>query len=586
MSQYRSVRGTQDILPEDSALWRELENKLTTLFLTHSFEEIRTPVMEPSSLFTEGMGVLSGIIERELWTFTDKHGTKLALRADMTSGIIRSFLENQTYKNPTPSRLFYAGPIFLSGTGSNFESRQCHQAGAEILGTTDPIADAEIIVLAYQSALTLGLPNVSVELNTLADEEVRKQYSAVLKDYFNTNSSKLCKNCKRRYKSHPTWVLSCEEQGCKELSQVAPTIYSFLSKEQRHRFEFIQSLLESAEVPFKLNPRVVRDIEYYDGIVFQVRSENKVVAFGGRYDRLASQLSKKNLPATGFAYSLDEVFQLLKNQEQEPNRTDCLFLAEGEEASKVFLPAVESLRSKGYTALIFNTLATQLSQEKLIEHYRPYYTMTLNETDAFRGHALLKNLDTGKTEKVSTGKIISDLGRKLAKHTPSLEASQSCDDSQAQNSSSRKKTDKQEEHKDDSGSSSNRRKRRRRRDRQSSENDTALVEVVETKSSKTKDPKAKSSHKKENKQSSVKSKQEGEQSKQGSSRTKKASKSTPNTEDTVAFIPVVQSGASAFAPIEAPPKKAEGITQKEQKKTSEKHVPAMESGLNWSLPSN
>ncbi len=404
MARYRAVRGTFDLLPKQMPAWVSVENTARELAHRFGFREIRTPLFEHAELFTRGMGVMSGLIEKELWTFQDKFGQKLALRADMTTGVIRAFQENKLYEAGLPQKIFYLAPVFLLGKEGEERSRQSHQFGFEALGSDNAALDAEVIALAAAFCEGLGLEGYSIRLNSLGGSECRPLYQQKLRDYFGTHAEQLCPTCKRKYKSHPDWVLSCEEEGCKRLSQVAPTIYGMLSNGAKQHFAALREYLEEMELPVELDPRVVRDSEYYNRTVFEIRHGDHSLGFGGRYDGLVEKLGGKSTPAVGFGFSMEAVIDALADKEGDfklPSPV-VFFQPEGPESSKLLVPMMNALRQRGISAELDYRNGGRASNSA---PEGCSYIVFLDESNAFRGHAVLKDLDHDKEEKVPVGRL-------------------------------------------------------------------------------------------------------------------------------------------------------------------------------------
>ena len=404
MARYRAVRGTFDLLPSQVTGWVQVENTARDLAHRFGFKEIRTPLFEQAELYTRGMGVMSGLIEKELWTFQDKFGQKLALRADMTAGVIRAYQENKLYDAGIPQKVFYLAPVFLLGKEGEERSRQSHQFGFEALGSDSAALDAEVIALAMAFCEAVGLEDCSVRLNSLGGDECRPQYQAKLRDYFHANVEQLCSVCKRKYKAHPDWVLSCEEEGCKQLAQVAPTIYGTLSNGAKQHFAALREYLQAMELPVELDPRVVRDSEYYNRTVFEIRCGDQSIGFGGRYDGLVEKLGGKSTPAVGFAVSLEAVMDLLGEQteDSEASGPQVYLQAEGPESLKLLVPLLNLLRQRGVWAELDYRSSGRGGQ-------RPpagcSHSVFLDESNAFRGNAILKDLVNNKEEKVSVQRL-------------------------------------------------------------------------------------------------------------------------------------------------------------------------------------
>lgn len=404
MARYQAVRGTFDVLPGQVSQWHSVEETSRDLAQRFGYKEIRTPLFEQAELFTRGMGVMSGLIEKELWTFQDKFGQKLALRTDATTGIIRAYQQNKLYNTKLPLKVFYLAPVFLLGKEGDTRSRQSHQFGFEAIGSENPALDAEVIALAAAFCEGMGLEDFTIRLNSLGSKDCREEYLQKLKDYFGAHNSQLCATCKRKYKANPDWVLSCEEKECKSLSQVAPTIYGMLTNDARTHFAQLREYLQEMELPVELDPRVVRDSEYYNGTVFEIRCQGKSLGFGGRYDNLVEKLGGKATPAVGFAFSLEAILELLKPEEISDNqKIDLLLRPEGPESAKLLVPLLYTLRQRGISAELDYSFGNGRRNRDNTGDYS--WIVTLDESNAFRGNAVVKDLDDNSEERVPVSRL-------------------------------------------------------------------------------------------------------------------------------------------------------------------------------------
>lgn len=404
MARYQAVRGTFDVLPNEISAWQRIEGLSRDLAHRFGYREIRTPLFEEADLFTRGMGVMSGLIEKELWTFNDKFGQKLALRTDATTGIIRAYQQNKLYNGKLPLKVFYLAPVFLLGKEGEERSRQSHQFGFEAIGSDNPALDAEVIALAAAFCDAVGIEDYSIRLNSLGGKDCRPPYLQKLRDYFGTHSARLCATCKRKYKANPDWVLSCEEADCKALSQVAPTIFGLLTNGAKTDFAALREYLQEMELPIELDPRVVRDSEYYNGPVFEIRSKGIGIGFGGRYDGLVEKLGGKATPAVGFAFCLESVLQVLNLEEQQQEALyDVLLRPEGPESAKLLVPLLFTLRQRGVTAELDYSYSNGKRHKESLTGFS--YLVTLDESNAFRGNAILKDLEDNSEEKVPVARL-------------------------------------------------------------------------------------------------------------------------------------------------------------------------------------
>ncbi|HXE72702.1 MAG TPA: histidine--tRNA ligase, partial [Candidatus Nitrosotenuis sp.] len=347
----RSVRGTKDLLPEVTPHWHLLEDEARRLAHQCGYEEIRTAMFEPVELFTRGLGATAGLVERELWTFHDKHGRKLALRAELTAPVARAFHEHSLSPGPGGVfKVYYLAPVFLFGREGEMESRQVHQFGVEALGSEEPALDAECIYLAWEFCRAVGLVGMSLELNSLGCDRCRPGYHQALKDYFHGRADELCPTCKRRYKSHPLWSLGCPQPGCHALASVAPSIFAHLCAPCRSHFGSLKFYLEEMAIPYQVDLRVVRDIEYYNRTIFQLRCGERVLATGGRYDGLVEAVGGPAAPAVGMAVELEAVLECLYASGIELPQApplQVLLAGEGPESREVLVPMLYRLRRAG-----------------------------------------------------------------------------------------------------------------------------------------------------------------------------------------------------------------------------------------------
>lgn len=397
---FQAVKGTSDLFGSQLAAFRQIEAKAQQLAEQYGFQEIRTPLFEKADLFTRGLGVMAGLVERELWTFHDKHGQKLALRADITPGVVRAHHQNRLGKEG-PSKVYYLGPVFLLGKEGEMPSRQAHQFGVEVLGNGSPALDAELLSMASELCDRLGLSEVKLEMNSLGCEKCRPAYYDALREFFAGRQAELCGTCKRKYRNHPTWVLSCPEASCQGLANLAPTILGYLCQDCKTHFNAVKHLLQELEIEISFNPRVVRDLEYYNSTIFRLVSEGRTVGVGGRYDGLVEQLGGNDTPAAGFALYLEEVAPQMASSETSSEEVDFIFLPEGPEATKALLPTALKLRKAGARVEIFYNSSSPLPEAR--------WHIKLQEANSLRGQVEIIDLDSRQQEKCGTDRLLARL---------------------------------------------------------------------------------------------------------------------------------------------------------------------------------
>jgi histidyl-tRNA synthetase len=413
---FQTVRGTHDILPQEARYLSEVERHAYKLARRWGFKEIRTPMFERADLFVRGLGVMAGLVERELWTFHDKHGQKLALRADMTACVVRAYHQHELAKQfGDLAKLFYVAPVFLLGKEGEQPSRQVQQFGLEVIGSDSPAVDVELLCVALEFCKGLDLEG-RVELNSLGCDKCRPAYYDALREFFSTRQNDLCNTCKRKFRPHPTWTLSCAEEGCSALANLSPTVLGYLCGDCKNHFNHVKHLIKALDLEVNFNPRVVRDIEYYNRTCFRLLVNETVIGWGGRFDGLVSRFGGTDTPAAGFAIDLDETVELFALQATyDPDELDAVFLPEGDESMRVLMPTVHRLRQAGARV----ELVYKVGDQKPLTRY----TIRLNEIDALRGQIEVLSTSSGRTEMVNQDRIQAHLSRILGLDEPEGEES-------------------------------------------------------------------------------------------------------------------------------------------------------------------
>jgi len=311
-----TVRGMKDILPPESERWAALEASFRAHAARYGFREIRTPLLERTELFARAVGETTDIVEKEMYTFTDRSGESLTVRPEGTASVVRAFLDRRPGAGEGPVRLYYIGPMFRHERPQKGRMRQFHQMGAELFGTDAPYADAETMAFLDGFLAGAGLRGVSLEVNSLGDPECRPAYNARLAEYLAARDGELCDDCRRRRVRNPLRVLDCKSERCVRATADAPSILDFLCGPCRDHFAAVEDALSSAGVPFSRNPRMVRGLDYYRRTTFEFvipgMGAQNTVAAGGRYDGLAELLGgKERVPAIGFAIGVERLLMLL-----------------------------------------------------------------------------------------------------------------------------------------------------------------------------------------------------------------------------------------------------------------------------------
>lgn len=315
---YKAPRGTSDILPHEQGPWRYVEEKAALLCQLYGYERITTPVFEDLALFTRIVAEGTDIVDKEMYIFEDRSGQKLALSPEGTAPVCRAYLEHGLYNSPQPVRLYYIGPAFRYERPQAGRYRQHHQFGFEALGDADPALDAEVIEMANQFFLSLGLSGFSIQINSIGCKACRPEYMEDLKQHYSPYMASLCPDCKVRLTRSPLRLLDCKKPSCQKVAGTAPKSVHYLCNECRTHFESVQEYLTALELPFQLNHRLVRGLDYYTRTVFEIQVEaegaQSALGGGGRYDDLIEQLGGKPTPSVGFAAGIERIISNLKTE--------------------------------------------------------------------------------------------------------------------------------------------------------------------------------------------------------------------------------------------------------------------------------
>jgi len=305
----RGIKGVKDILPDEVGRWQAIEAAARRLAEVYGFREVRVPVFEVTELFARSIGAGTDIVEKEMYTFQDRDGTSLTLRPEATAGAVRAYIEHNLSASPIAQKLYYFGPMFRHERPQAGRLRQFHQFGVEAFGCADPAADVEVISLLWRFFSTLGLPDLTLEINSLGEAGDRPAYKAVLLEFLKTREEQLCQNCRRRLSTNPLRVLDCKVPECRAATEGAPKLTDHLSAHARAHFEAVLAGLQTLAIPYTLNPRLVRGLDYYTLTTFEITTTHlgaqNAVGAGGRYDGLVETLGGPKTPAVGFAVGLE-----------------------------------------------------------------------------------------------------------------------------------------------------------------------------------------------------------------------------------------------------------------------------------------
>ncbi|MDE2622123.1 MAG: histidine--tRNA ligase [Betaproteobacteria bacterium] len=411
---FQAVRGMNDILPDQSGAWAFLESTLRRWLAQYGYSEVRSPVLEPTGLFIRSIGEVTDIVEKEMYTFVDSlNGESLTLRPEATASCVRLAVQhNLLYAGP--QRLWYMGPMFRHERPQKGRYRQFHQCGAEALGFAGPDVDAELILMTARLWEMLGLKEVSLEINTIGSLECRQQHRRKLVEYFQRHEELLDEDSKRRLHTNPLRILDSKNPALSELIDGAPRLMDALDAESAAHFDSLQTLLQAAGLQYRINPRLVRGLDYYNATVFEwvtpLLGAQSTVCGGGRYDGLVEQLGGKPTPACGFAMGLERLLAVLQETRTEPFPESCpdvYVVHQGDAAQQAAFLAADEVRAAGFSAVLHCGGGSFKSQLKRADASRAAYAMILGEDEVRAGQVSLKPLrGQGDQKSVSLAQAI------------------------------------------------------------------------------------------------------------------------------------------------------------------------------------
>ena len=405
MDTIKGIKGVKDILPEETPRWRFIEDAARRWALCYGYQEIRIPIFELTALFARSIGSATDIVEKEMYTFPDRDGTSLTLRPEGTAGTVRAFIEHNRSADPLPQKYFYIGPMFRHERPQAGRLRQFHQFGVESFGTSDPRADVEVIALLWRLLSDLALPDLTLEINSLGSSGDRAAYKPILFAFLSQQESRLCANCRRRMETNPLRVLDCKVPDCRVATESAPKLTDHLSPEARTHFDQVLTGLVAIGVPYRLNPRLVRGLDYYCLTSFEITSTHlgaqNAVGAGGRYDGLVETLGGPSIPAVGFALGLERV-SLMLPEVSSSSLNECLYYvaAFGEKGTTLGLMLLDELRKVGLSAQCDYRATTLKAHLRQADRSKCRYAILLGDDEAGRVSVILRNLESKVQEEL------------------------------------------------------------------------------------------------------------------------------------------------------------------------------------------
>ena len=408
----KAPRGTCDVLPQDSAKWQYVEEKMLETARLFGFSEIRLPVFEHTEVFTKSVGDTTDVVQKEMYTFLDKGERSITLRPELTAGVVRSVIEHGLLSGPMPLKVCYIGGCYRYEKPQAGRLREFHQFGIESFGAKSPAADAEVIMLADHLLKTLRLKSYSLHINSIGCPECRKNYHAALKEYFRSKSENLCGTCLDRLERNPMRILDCKSPVCSEIAAGAPVVLDYLCDECREHFEGVKSHLTAAGIEFSIDPHIVRGLDYYTKTVFEFVSTSlgaqSTVCGGGRYDGLIEQMHGAPTPALGFGMGIERLLMIMEaeNAEMPETRKPDIYLAPMGEAAALKCTAIcSALREDGFIALTDITGRGLKAQMKYADKLGARFTIVLGDNELSENKAMMKDMQSGEQHETALDNI-------------------------------------------------------------------------------------------------------------------------------------------------------------------------------------
>ena len=410
-------KGMKDILPTDSGKWQYIEDKFRTVAAKYGFSELRTPMVEHTELFARGIGDTTDVVQKEMYSFVISDRS-LTLKPEGTAGVVRSFIENKLYAAGLPAKYFYITPCYRYEKMQKGRQREFHQFGIEIFGSDNMLADAEVILLAYDFLTSVGIEDVKLKINSIGCRNCRSTYRKALQDFLRPVYDQLCDTCKSRFEKNPMRILDCKDPDCKKLVQGAPVMLDYLDDDCRKAFERLKELLDIYDIPYEVDPGIVRGLDYYTKTAFEFVSDKlgsqSTVCGGGRYDHLVEELGGPATPGVGFGLGIERLLLILEASGIEipgSKAPDVLVCGLGASAQKAALKLAAELRAGG-TSVITDVMERSLkAQMKYADRLGARFVVVIGEDELSKGSAVLRSMADSSQEDVK----LEDLKEKISK---------------------------------------------------------------------------------------------------------------------------------------------------------------------------
>lgn len=421
----QNVTGMHDILPKDQPYFKKIQKSVENTTNYYSFQKIEVPILEYAEVFSKSAGDTSDIVEKEMYSFRTKGGDLVALRPEFTPGIVRSYIEHGMYNLPQPVKLWAFGPCFRHDRPQKGRYRQFFQASLEALGDKSPSIDGQIIQMSYDILKDLGFKNISIEVNSIGDQECRPYFKKILASYFRSRKSSLCGDCQRRLKENPLRILDCKEEKCQRVKAGAPQIIDHLCENCHAHFKSVLEFLDELELPYTLNPYLVRGLDYYTKTVFEIKEKSEIgmvygaLASGGRYDGLVKLLGGRDTPSCGVGIGVSRIMELMIDKEIKVDKKQDqpqIFLAQlGQLAKRKSLKLFEEFRDAKIPMAESFSKDSLRSQLNTANKMGIRWVLIFGQKEALEDFITLRDMDSGVQKEITLNKVVQEMKAKIKK---------------------------------------------------------------------------------------------------------------------------------------------------------------------------
>lgn len=415
----KAIRGFNDILPNEIGKWQFIEKRAREVFEGFGFSEIRIPILERTELFTRGIGEATDIVEKEMYTFTDRSGHSLTLRPEATASIARAYLEHQLYTTDPVAKLYCIGPMFRYERPQKGRYREFYQIDVEVFGVENPMVDAQVMMMLSHFLKRAGLEKLELQINSLGCHNCRPRYQEELKKFLARKSFQLCEDCVRRLDSNPLRIFDCKVETCQGAITDAPKVSDYICQECERHFEKVKEYLELAGISYILNPKMVRGLDYYtrtafEAVSYQLGAQN-AVAGGGRYNNLFKEMGGPDIPGIGFAIGMERLVSLLAGEKEFIPFPQVFIATIGEETSKVAYHLITQLHLEGIWAELDYEGKSLKSQMRRADKLKVPFVLILGENELRQGKAILRNMESKFQEEVPIPNLFDILKERIKK---------------------------------------------------------------------------------------------------------------------------------------------------------------------------